>query len=659
MRQALRLFSLLIVLLSAAGIVHAQTEDTIKHLPPKSIEVTAKREADLQVVDSRTVQTKPVAELVQETGSTLVSDALRAMSSALDIRRYGPLGSIAIPSFRGLPAEYTIIYRDGIRLTNEQLGQTDLGQLALRGVSRIELIPASTAVLLGGDAIGAAINLVSQQQDSVLCRLGSGQTYFERGSGLPENSYYAEFAGRLDQSLSLSGGASLDRSTGRYPFLDTSIGQYVTRENSDALLEGAHLSARWFPDTSSSLELNSNYFYADRGVPSNASVSGRGASNFRARQSDEQDFVTLRGERIFGEIQTGFEASYQFQENTYTDPTYPLADTALIGMTSINLRAALPISDAVRFYSGFDLIHSRLTGNTNALSTSDSIVDRTRVASYVALKASPWTALTTAASVRWEAISGVSGPQFLPQVSLTYQPVTNFTADLAYSRAFHAPTLNDLYWKGGGNPNLHSELANTGQIQVQWQPQISVFDLTLGFTEFYASIQDQILWIPLTSTFYRPININQTQTEGSEITIKGSVSITPRIRLSAQESYTWMRAMNLTPGSQDYENELPYSSPTRSLLIVTIEAQRLGSISLLARYRGHEYTTLANDARNNMLQPATAYDLTAMTSEYPLGAIALHAAASVQNLTDLQYEEVEGYPLPGRAFKFSLEFSYH
>ena len=69
--------------------------------------------------------------------------------------------------------------------------------------------------------------------------------------------------------------------------------------------------------------------------------------------------------------------------------------------------------------------------------------------------------------------------------------------------------------------------------------------------------------------------------------------------------------------------------------------------------------TLANDKANNMLQPATTYDLTVLTRDLPLGTIGIHAGLSVENITDLQYEEVQGYPLPGRTFKFTLEFNYH
>jgi len=166
----------------------AQTEDTLKHLPSKTIEITALRPSDLPTMDSRQAEIKSTSELYRITGSSIAANALNAISSSLDIRQYGSFGSVSLPSFRGLPPEYTIIYRDGIRITNEQLGETDLGQLTLHGISHVELIPASSAILLGGDAIGAAINLVSAVQDSNHVTIGSEQTNYSGASGFPTQS---------------------------------------------------------------------------------------------------------------------------------------------------------------------------------------------------------------------------------------------------------------------------------------------------------------------------------------------------------------------------------------------------------------------------------------------------------------------------------------
>ena len=178
------------------GMARAQSEghviapDTIPRYPAKGVvEITAERPSGLTVVDARSVEIKPASALLRVTGSAIAAEAFRVLSSSLNIRRYG--SRLDCPSsFRGLPAEYTTVYRDGIQLTNEQLGETDLGQLTLHGISRVELIPASTAILLGGDAIGASIDLESEFANTTSLRLGTEQTGYTREGGLPEHGYY-------------------------------------------------------------------------------------------------------------------------------------------------------------------------------------------------------------------------------------------------------------------------------------------------------------------------------------------------------------------------------------------------------------------------------------------------------------------------------------
>ncbi len=98
------------------------------------------------------------------------------------------------------------------------------------GISYVELIPASSAVLLGGDAIGSAINLVSEIRDSNTLTIGSEQTMYDGSSGFPTQSYYAKASLKPLPSLSIVAGGSLDQSTGAFPFYQDSASECATRK---------------------------------------------------------------------------------------------------------------------------------------------------------------------------------------------------------------------------------------------------------------------------------------------------------------------------------------------------------------------------------------------------------------------------------------------
>jgi iron complex outermembrane receptor protein len=636
----------------------SSVEDTVKRLPPKIIEITALRPSDLPAIDPRQAAIKPTDELYRVTGATLTSDALKALSSSLDIREYGSLGSIALPSFRGLPSEYTIVYRDGIRMTNEQLGETDLGQLTLHGISYVELIPASSAVLLGGDAIGSAINLVSKIQDTNAITIGSQQTTYEGSNGFPTQSYYARASLNPLPSLSIVAGGSLDTSTGVFPFFQDSAHPNVLRENNSAVLGSANLSALWTASDNTTVRLLGNYFYADRGAAGGVTTEGIGASSLYARQTDAQTFGAIKADHDEGALASTFSLGWQRQFESYNDPSLGAKDSTWNNLLDASARASYTFTQAVQCYGGIEEEHTTLTGNTNIAPNADSLIGRYRTSAYAAAKVLPIENVDMNGSVRMENISDLGLTEFLPQAAINYSPMHDLYLGGAYSKSFHAPTLNDLYWYQGGNANLKPESGENWQSSISFEPEWSGVTMKLAATGFLTHINDEIVWLPSVGTEYTPINIGEVESKGLEITVDVGVRIDPRTSLKIEESYTWLSALNITPGDPNYGNQIPYSSPTRSLFTAEIERSDLGSLAVLARYRGHEYSDVANTI-DGKLQPVTTFDLTLFSREFSIERIGARVLLSVVDLTNQHYEDVINYPLPSRTYNFSIELSYH
>ncbi len=646
----------------ASTVALAQTkdrssDDTLKRLPEKSVKITALRPSDLPTIDPRGVEIKPAAELSRITGSNLASDALEAMSSSLDIRSYGSLGSIAVASFRDLPAEYTIFYRDGIRLTNEQLGETDLGQLTMRGISAVELIPSANAVLLGGDAIGAAINFVSAVRDSDIVRLGSAGTSYSGAGSIPEHSYSVQIAPPLGESLSGGAGFSSDRSSGEFPFFQQASNEVVLRENNDAALSSEFLNLAWQPDTSTSITAISNGFQIDRGVPGQATTPGRGANDLLSRQTDRQAFAALKLDHSFPIANISLSLSYNNQFETYRDSSLGIQDSATNELFGLSLRADHSFTESITGFAGVEYQHTRLTGTTNA-AANDSIIGRDRVGTYAAIRAVPFAQISLAASVRAESISQVPEIPLLPQLSLDYTPLDWLSARLAYSRSFHAPTLNDLFWRGLGNPNLQPENGESEEFAIDAHDDFGRLECHGGATLFSSSVQDQILWLPATSGLDRPINIDHVVSQGIELEVGARYDFNSAWSIRFEEQYTIDNAENRTPGDTNFGKEIIYTTPTSSRFNAALDRSGWGTLDLFVRYRGHKFATPDNSLDAELL-PITLYDLTASSAELRMSnAIGLRASLSIQNIGNLQYEEQIGYPMPGRSYNFSIELNY-
>jgi len=85
-----------------------------------------------------------------------------------------------------------------------------------------------------------------------------------------------------------------------------------------------------------------------------------------------------------------------------------------------------------------------------------------------------------------------------------------------FSRNFHVPSLNDLYWQPGGNPELLPEQGHTAEVGVDFLATSELLTLRSSLTGFRSDIQNWILWLPGYKGFWEPVNIDQVRSVGLE-----------------------------------------------------------------------------------------------------------------------------------------------
>jgi len=93
------------------------------------------------------------------------------------------------------------------------------------------------------------------------------------------------------------------------------------------------------------------------------------------------------------------------------------------------------------------------------------------------------------------------------------------------SRNFKMPSLNDLYWNPGGNPNLKPEIGYSADVglklrlfndKLQEDGGSLSRDHTIDITGFYSDISDWIIWTP-NGQFWEPQNIKRVRNSGVEM----------------------------------------------------------------------------------------------------------------------------------------------
>jgi len=287
----------------------------------------------------------------------------------------------------------------------------------------------------------------------------------------------------------------------------------------------------------------------------------------------------------------------------------------------------------------------------------DSLISRDRAAIFAAAYLVSGGVADLSVGLRSEFLTGVR-PQFLPQASGTLRPIAGLEFGAAFSFGYHAPTLNELYWKEGGNRNLHEERAKNMQAYVRYAVDLSsIASINISSIFFRSELADQIVWKP-GQYFFSPYNILSSLNQGVELRMEVKFPITHRLSILIDEDYTILAALNKTADPAQYGLEIPYSTPTSSVFRCELREDRLGSISVIAQYHGHRFTDLGNTPGAE-LPPVTTIDAVFGLDELPLTpAMFFVSQLAWRNIMNVHYFEEPNYPLPGANLRLSLSLRF-
>jgi vitamin B12 transporter len=636
--------------------------DSLRHTNAPPITITSDAYHDEILIHPQDIRIETATALVQESGANRLADALPFLHPSLDVRNYGSLGGVSFASYRGLPAEYTSVYWEGIRITNSQNSLSDLALIDLSSIQSVGIISAVNAQLISGDIAGAGIFL---NTDATLqppgVDLSTSSSSYDDLSSFGENQITLKGKGTISDSFDISGGITDAYSNGAFPFYQQSTGNTIRRENNDAHLLNANAATNYAIDENASLKAFSFFTRADRGAPGAVTIDNRGAGDFDARQYDE-DFLGALSlkHKPLSYFEYTITLGYQSQYETYNLPEINVADKYLNRIYSIVWKSKTSIGGSTDLYSGIDYTKNLLSSNENSLSKNDTGIVRESYSAYLALKEKFLNYFDATASMRTELQSDIDKLQVLPGISFFYtEPRSLLTLKASYGKIYHAPTFNELYWRVGGNQSLRPETGSSAEISgilpIAISSRVSV---NTQVTLYQTDMNDQIIWQPGGNNIWTPSNVKSSRSQGIELTADIKYSFAEYYSVVIHEAFNRGKAINLSTDSNYYGKELPYSTPERSLFLLEIGHISIGTIAFSVLYRWHRYTDFYNN-ESTRLPPSTLIDLT--FSSLPVSithALLMTLRLSILNLENTQYQEIPSYPLPGRSIRFSLNIHF-
>jgi len=211
-------------------------------------------------------------------------------------------------------------------------------------------------------------------------------------------------------------------------------------------------------------------------------------------------------------------------------------------------------------------------------------------------------------------------------------------------QGFRAPTINDLFFPGFGNPNLkpeHSESWDAGVDQTFWGKRIR-----LSATYFENRFTDLIQAILVGATFL-PVNVARARTEGVEVVAEADLPA--GLRLSFNYTYT---------DTRDLIARTPLRRVPSDRFNLALEWNPIPRLTLfaLASLVSSQFESIGfprNPAYHH-IDVGGSYRIVEKQGRYP----AVDFIARINNVTDEHYMEVFGFRALGINALAGLRASY-
>jgi outer membrane cobalamin receptor len=542
--------------------------------------------------------------------SNSVVDLLR-QDASLNLQARAANGVQADLSLRGTTFEQSLILLNGLRINDPETGHLNLDiPIPLDAVTRIDILHGSGSTFYGSDAIGGAVNLLTQPPApglKVVASAGAGSY-----NSIEQHLRASYTNGPLAEQLT----ASRDTSDGFIPDRNYS---------SNALASETWLTTK--PGTTDILQATSdrpygaNLFYGP--YPSWERTKGWFAS---IQQQLGPQTAASFGYRRHSDLFVLFVDQPQIYENNHITTSYEGA-----------LRRADTLAPNTTLSYGLeadgDTIHSNSLGQHF----------RNQGAGYANLSLRALGRFSLSLGAREELLSG--GDQvFSPSVAAAYTLTHTLRLRASAGHGFRLPTYVDLYYADPttiGNPALKPESSWSYEAGADWTPTNG--RLTLTATAFRLQQKDTIDYAKtilatnaLTNALpWQAINIQNLNITGAEATAR--VRLTNNQQL--QFSYTAAHA----------------ASPPPNLL--SEYAYNYAAQNALVRWTGNFHQLTAH-TQINIVQKTqhTAYPLWDIALSRNTGHLRPYLRAL--NLSNTGYQEIPQVPLQGRTMMAGAEFSW-
>lgn len=560
---------------------------------------------------------------------------LLSQQTPVFVKSYG-FNGLATLNIRGSSAAQSLLLWNGIPINNAALGIADVSSLPVALFDQVQLVYGSSASLMGSGNVGGALLLSSGD----LFRKATPE--WELGLGMGSFGQFQAAAKTLLQK-------------GKFRFETTAFGQTARnnfefrnyydelQSNDHAYLQGVSLQQQigFAPNNKDKFRLIGWYQNYDRQIP---------AARFESYSDKQRRDASWR---ILADWNRRTPRQHSYLRIAFIQDRFRYDDDT-IGLHSSN-RTTQFFSEA-GWQKRFGLRHRLLLFTPVNISWMDGDTLRHQQGRYGLAAAYHYKDLrdkfSLSLSLREELIQAQS--VFLPGVGINYKMTKAVGLRAGWQRTYRAPTLNELYYRPGGNEDLEPEQGWSLDVgytaDLKLSPHLS---LRHDISVYDRVINNWIIWMG--GAIWTPHNLATVESRGVETeNILAGQWHNTSFQLSASAGYTVAHTTeSIIPNDGSIGKQIPYTP--------------YGNLRVNARFHyqnfvaGYHFSYVGKRFINTDESGAIpAYEISNVELGYSFRVDHnwVSLSAQLNNVFEEQYEVVHARPMPGRNWMISVAWKF-
>ena len=524
---------------------------------------------------------------------------------------------------RGYGSNQILVLIDGIRYSSISAGGATLSLLPADQIDRIEILyGASGSSIYGSDAMGGVIQVftkganVDRTNFSVTVGAGSHDEYLYGAS--------AQFANESGTTLNIS--ASHNETNGFNATLPDPSNEYAPYNKDEDGFESDNVSLALTQRVNEQWLVGASALYSK----STTDFDNGAAENTYSDQENgaAQAFVDWR-------YMPGSSVKLQYGHSIdkSDNPTYSSVYDTKQDQISLVGQHKLPVGQGIY---GLEYLNQSID------TTQYDVDDRDVTSAFLGYVLAN-NHLDAQANLRFDDDSQY-GNETTYNLGGAYHINPNLRAGINYAKGFRAPTFNDLYYPGSGNPNLKPETSDNYEAFIEYDNDMQ----STRLTGYHNKVEDLIGYVanptPEDQWAGSSENVDEAKIKGLSLTSDWVVN-----NYLFGGSYDYQQAKN-NSGSTNDGNFLSIRPEHKGLVYL---GYRLPSVDIRAEYQYVD--DYYYDATNNT--KVDSYNLVNISGNYKL-TDNLSITARLNNIFNEKYITAPGYNTDGTNFFTSLTYNW-